>query len=231
MADPIVPDATATFARAIGPEPDDIVREMEQRAADEEFPIVGSEVGGWLAMLVHLREARSVFEFGSGFGYSAYWFARALPAFGDVILTEMDAGELETAREFLSRGGVADKATFEHGDALEIVERYDGPFDVVLLDHQKRRYREAFEAVSGAVPVGGVVVADNAMTAGTVDFEALSAIVTDEADAETLGALDERVADATRGVADYLERVRSDGDFETALLPLGEGVAVSVRTG
>jgi caffeoyl-CoA O-methyltransferase len=55
--------------------------------------------------------------------------------------------EIEPAREFLGRAGLADRAAFEHGDAMEIVDRYDGLFDVVLIDHQKSRYADAFHSV------------------------------------------------------------------------------------
>jgi predicted O-methyltransferase YrrM len=216
----VVPDEIQRFARAIGPEPDEVVEEMDEHADREGFPTVGPEVGGWLQLLAELVDARRVFEFGSGFGYSAYWFARALPPEGEVVLTEVDADELDQARAYLERGGYADQARFEHGDAIETVEAYDGPFDVVLIDNEKHRYVEAFESVREKVARGGVVLADNAMTAGVVDFDALLA-------AREGGA--PGINEHTRGVADYLDRVDADPEFETVLLPLGEGVAVSRR--
>jgi predicted O-methyltransferase YrrM len=215
-----IPGSVETFARLVGPEPDDVVAEMDAKAEAEGFPTVGPAVGGWLRLLAGLVDARRVFEFGSGFGYSAYWFAGALPEDGEVVLTEVDADELAEAREFLERGGYADRARFEHGDAIEIVERYDGPFDCVLIDNEKDRYGEAFEAVRGKVADGGVVLADNAVSAGSIEFEALPKLLSG-ADVET--------TDATRGIADYLRAVRSDPGFETVLLPVGEGVAVSRR--
>jgi predicted O-methyltransferase YrrM len=165
-------------------------------------------------------DARRVFEFGSGFGYSAYWFAGALPEDGEIVLTEVDADELDEARGFLERGGFADRARFEHGDAIDIVERYDGPSDCVMVDNEKDRYAEAFDAVRGKVAEGGLVLADNAVAAGSIEFEALPGLLR-EAD---VGA-----TDATRGIAEYLRTVRAAPAFETVLLPVGEGVAVSRR--
>lgn len=217
----IVPDETARFVEAVGPDPDGVITEMDAKADEEGFPTVGPAVGGWLQLLAEMVDARRVFEFGSGFGYSAYWFARALPADGEVVLTEMDEAELEEARGFLGRGGFVDLATFEHGDALDIVEDYEGPFDVVLIDCQKRRYPDAFDAVREKVAEGGVVVADNAMTAGPLDFEGLLDVV----EGGDPSGLDEE----TRGIADYLARVRADPAFETAAMPVGEGIAVSFR--
>lgn len=214
-----VPDDVETFAATVGPQPDDVLREMDARAEETGFPTVGPAVGGWLYLLARLVDARRIFEFGSGFGYSAYWFARALPDDGEVVLTEIDEDELEDAREYLARGGFDDRAIFEAGDAIEIVDRYDGPFDVVLIDNEKERYVEAFEAAREKVAPGGVVVADN-MTGGPFPFETIHELVVEDGD----------VADGPAGgVAEYLERVRADEAFETTLLPLGEGLAVSRR--
>jgi predicted O-methyltransferase YrrM len=222
MAD-VLPEDLARFVRAVGPQPDDVIAEMATRADEEGFPTVGPEVGGVLAFLARVVGARRAFEFGSGFGYSAYWVARELPGDGTVVLTERDDDELDAAREFFERGGVADRARFESGDAVDVVEAYDAPLDLVLFDHEKSRYVEAFEAVRPKVPEGGVVVADNAMTAGPIQFEKLLDTVE--------GRHPYAVNEATQGIADYLEAVTDDGDFETVALPLGEGIAVSYRTG
>ena len=108
---------------------------------------------------------------------------------------------------------------FELGDAVETVDDYDGPFDVVLIDNEKHRYIEAFEAAREAVSVGGVVVADNT-TAGPFEFGEIYDQVVEDGDGG---------GETVHGVADYLEHVRSDPAFETTLLPLGEGLAVSRR--
>ncbi|MFT4923790.1 MAG: membrane complex biogenesis BtpA family protein [Haloarculaceae archaeon] len=221
MGDETVSETVTALAGEVGPTPDDILVEMDERADDEQFPTVGPTVGGWLALLARMVDARRVFEFGSGFGYSAYWFARALPEDGEVVLTEIDEDELDAAREYFQRGGLAEKAHFEHGDALETVEAYQGPFDVVLIDCQKERYAEALEAIREKLRSGSVVLADNAVTAGPY-------VHSDE----VLGCLqgEDRpdAADGSVGVASYLDEVRTDDAFETALLPLGEGVAVSM---
>ncbi len=225
MVDPEPPAAVARLARAVGPPADDVIREMDDRADREGFPTVGSEVGGLLAWLVRLTGARRVYEFGSGFGYSAYWVARALPADGEVVLVDRDGDLLADAHEYLRRGGLADRATVRQGDAVSLVDEHDD-LDVVLVDNEKERYREAFEAARPRLTDDALVVADNATTSGTVDTETLAALVDgDEAEAPT------EPTPATRGVAEYLRSVRSLEEFETVLVPLGEGVAISRRTG
>ena len=216
-----LPEMTEQFARTLAPDPDETIAAMDAWADREGFPTVGPAVGAWLRLLARLTDAERVFEFGSGFGYSAYWMAPAVDE--EIVLTEVDADELQSARDYFEQGGYADRATFEHGDAIDIVERYDGPFDVVLVDNEKRRYTEAFEAVREKVPVGGVVAADNAIEAGVLDFSDIRALLAGEP-VESVEA-----SDASRGIAGYLDHVRTDPNFETGLLPLGEGVAASVR--
>jgi caffeoyl-CoA O-methyltransferase len=216
----VLPDDLARFVRATAPAHDEIQREMVEYAEREGFPIIGPEAGAVLRLLARLTDARRVFEFGSGYGYSAYWFLQGMTEDGEVVLTEFDADELDMARDFFERAGLTDRALFEEGDAVTIVDNYDGPFDLVLVDHQKHRYAEAFEKVREKVAVGGVVVADNVMK-GPIDFDALL----DFLEGGELGD----VNDDTRGIADYLETVRGDDAFETVVLPVGNGIAVSTR--
>ncbi|WP_323676386.1 O-methyltransferase [Halorubellus sp. PRR65] len=210
------------FVEATAPEPDALAREMDAYAAEQGFPHVGPAVGGTLRLLARMVDAERVFEFGSGFGYSAYWWAQALPDDGEVVLTEFDADELDDAREFMTRGGFDDVARYEHGDAMAAIDRYDGPFDAVLIDHQKERYADAFHAVREKVAPGGVVVADNTLNAGIISFDDLLAHFAEDE------SLDD-ASDATKGIVEYLHAVRDDDAFETVVLPLGEGIAVSYR--
>jgi predicted O-methyltransferase YrrM len=218
----LLPERTQRFVAAMVPERDDTLREMEAHGEEIGFPTVGPEVGSFLRLVARMIDAERVFEFGSGFGYSAYWFAEALPSDGQIVLTEHDPDELNEARDFLERGGYADRAVFEDGDALETIDRYDGPFDVVLIDCHKSGYPDAFDAVREKVAEGGVVIADNAMESGIQDFEA----ILDAVEGGDPGEVDEH----TRGIADYLLTVREDDAFETVAIPLGEGIAVSFRT-
>ncbi|MGQ3412442.1 O-methyltransferase [Natrinema sp. LN54] len=217
----VLTDEIARFVRAAGPDPDETLIEMDEFAAAEGFPHVGPEVGAFLRFVARLNGAGRVFEFGSGYGYSAYWFAEALPDDGEIVLTEVDEDELELAREYMAAGGYDDVSRYELGDAMATIDRYDGPFDVVLIDHQKERYADAFEAVRSKIPVGGVVVADNAITASVVEFDDLLEWAEGTAPAD--------VNEHTQGVIDYLETVRADPAFETIMVPLGEGIAVSYR--
>ncbi|MEF8780583.1 MAG: O-methyltransferase [Haloferacaceae archaeon] len=212
-------DALDSFLDATAPEPTPLQREMAETAVELSFPIVGPEAGGVLALLARLTDARRVFEFGSGFGYSATWFLRG--GAEEVVCTEFDADEVELGREFVADAGLEGRIDFEYGDAMETIERYDGPFDVVLVDHQKHRYADAFDAVKPKLADSAVVVADNVIR-GPVDFDGLSAHF---ADGEPLPSPDDD--EGTWGIGTYLERVFGDDDAETVVLPVGSGLAVS----
>lgn len=213
-----LPDATRRFAALAGPASDATQQAMEAHAAEESFPIVGPTVGGLLCALAAMTDARRVFEFGSGFGYSASWFARGMGADGEITLTEVDADELELAREFLDGADYRPSFRYARGDAVELVDRHDGPFDLVLVDHEKRRYVEGFERVRDKVAPGGAVVADNMMR-GPVPFE------------DVLAGLEGGPTpdETTAGLVTYLERLRDDPEFHAVVLPLGSGISLGVR--
>jgi len=214
----VLTDAVRDVLAAASPEPSPVQAEMAAHAEEIDFPVVGPEVGALLGLLTRAVGAERVFEFGSGFGYSAYWFAEAVPEDGEVVLTEIDADELELARGFLADAGLGDRAAFEHGDAFEVFDRYDGPFDVVLVDCEKRRYPDAIDPARGKLAPGGLVIADNALAA---QYDAADVA------AGLRGEYAGQHPDAVSGVVEYLERMRDDPAFDTAVVPLGEGIAVS----
>lgn len=215
-------DDVERYVRATGPTHNEVQEEMVAYAEEHGFPIIGPDAGAVLRLFARLTDAERVFEFGSGYGYSASWFFRG--GADEVVLTEIDEEELGMAESFLARTGHAEQATFELGDAIEIVDEYDGPFDVVLIDHDKERYAMGFDRVREKVREGGVIVADN-MLGGPSDYEALTEYfdagepIPDDAD------------ESTHGIAEYVDRVREDPAFESFVLPVGSGLCVSTRVG
>ncbi len=217
----VLSEAGRRFLTATAPDHTPVQTEMADLADEWSFPIIGPDAGAVLRLLARLTDAEQVFEFGSGFGYSATWFLRG--GADSVVCTEFDAEEAARGREFAAAHGYEDAVTFEVGDAMETIDRYDGPFDVVLIDHQKSRYRDAYRTILPKLRAGGVVVADN-VTRGPADVERL---VDHVAEGEPLPDADEDAE--TRGIGTYLDAVREDDAVETAILPVGSGIAVSVK--
>lgn len=218
MTDVLDDDVRAVLSLA-APDPEPVLAEMADHARERGFPFVGPQVGGLLRLLARAVDASRAFEFGSGFGYSAAWVAPVLPADGEIVLTDYDEDNLEAARRYLSRLDCADVARFEAGDALATVDRYDGPFEFVLVDHDKTQYVDALQAVRPRLADEAVVVADNVLAGPTTPAKVRAAL-----------AGDAPADDYTAGVVAYLEAIRDDDAFETVLVPLGEGVAVSYRS-
>jgi predicted O-methyltransferase YrrM len=144
-----------------------VLLEMEAEAERRGFPAVGRMVGVSLELLARAIGARRVFELGSGFGYSAYWFARAVGEGGEVHCTDGDASNVEQGRGFLGRAGLGERVTWHVGDALASFGEVDGAFDVVFVDIDKEGYPGAWETASERVRVGGLYVADNTIAAGS----------------------------------------------------------------
>jgi len=218
----VLSEDVASFVRAMAPALDDVGEALADHNVEVGFPVVGPEVGGTLRLLARLAGTERAFEFGSGMGYSAYWIAPVVPEDGELVLTDFEESNLEVAREFFERGGYVDRARFEVGDALDTYRAYEGPFEFVLIDNLENEYLETFELVREDVPPGGVICADNVMAGPAVQEDLALAALSGEPD---WAAMDEY----TTGVVEYLLHVREDDAFETALLPIGEGLAVSVK--
>jgi len=197
---------------------DPLLEEMTEHGRERNFPIVGPNAGRLLRLLARTGDAERVFEFGSGFGYSAAWFAGALPDDGEIVLTDYDEDNLASARSFLREGGYDGVARYEVGDAIETFREEEGHFDVVLIDLEKTMYVEAFELAREQVSEGGIVVADNMLDGPMTADDVADALDGEDPD-----------NDHADGIAAYIERVRDDPDFETSLIPLGEGLAISCK--
>ena len=193
---------------------------MEQRAEAEQFPTVGPEVGQFLQFLVHLTGARKIFECGSGFGYSAYWMGTALPAEGEIVLTEIDADELAAARTYLDQSEISANIRYEHGDALEILVAEDEDYDIILLDHENERYREGFEIAKKNIGQNGTIIADNILHSAEFSPGDVAACLID-------GEINHGQNPSLQGILEFLHHIRVDSTVNSVVVPVGEGIVLS----
>jgi predicted O-methyltransferase YrrM len=208
----IVDPAIDRYLHDLASPDDPVLREMELYAAERSFPIVGPQVGRLLDLLARAISARRVFELGSGFGYSAYWFARAVGPQGRVVLTDGSAERAAEARQFLDRGGLGARVQIEVGDGLDVLARVGGEFDIVFNDIDKERYPEVLEPAAAALRPGGLLISDNMLWFGTV--------------------LEPHPTEPTaRGVLELTRRLYASPAFHTVLLPVRDGVTVSIYGG
>src|SRR3954469_15808146 len=118
--DRIVDEDVESYLSHLQRTKDPVPAEMEARAAASRFPIIGPLVGRLCQQVAQSISARDIFEMGSGFGYSTWWFAQAVGPAGRVVHTDGDARRSAEARQYLERAGLGPRVHYEVGDAIEI---------------------------------------------------------------------------------------------------------------
>ena len=191
---------------------------MEEHAAGIGFPIVGRLCGIALELLARSVRAKRVFELGSGFGYSAYWFGRAVGPDGELHLTDRDPENRSLAEEYLTRAGVWDRVTYHVDDAMKALALVGGEFDVVFCDADKTMYPDLWRAARDRIRVGGLWIADNVLVGGTSPNK------------WTLGAAIPH-DDRARAVNEHNHLITEDRDYVATFVPMREGLIAAVRTG
>jgi caffeoyl-CoA O-methyltransferase len=184
---------------------------MEALGEQRRFPIVGPVVGRHLEVLARGIGARRVFELGSGYGYSALFFARAVGAEGEVHCTELSPENVELARGFLGRAGLWERVTYHREEATSALRRVGGTWDVVYNDIDKDGYPATVDLAYEHLRPGGLFITDNVLWSGRV-----------------LPGRDDGAA-ATRGVIEFTRRLMAHRGFLASINPTRDGVAVAVR--
>jgi len=208
--DIVAPEIECYMATLAAGDDEPVLLEMEALADSEGFPIIGRLCGRTLEVLARAIGARRIFEMGSGFGYSAYWFARATGADGEIHLTDTDAGNETKALDFLSRAGLDGPISYHVAPAFDAFDEVAGEFDIVYCDIDKDGYPEAWKRARTRVRVGGFFMCDNVLWSGRVVQGA-------EEDAWT-GAIQE-----------LNELIATDPDYRSTIVPTRDGVVVALR--
>ena len=190
-----------------------VLLEMEAEGKERGFPIIGRLVGVTVELLARSVGAERVFELGSGFGYSAYWFARAVGPSGEVHGTDGDSANEPKALDYLSRAGLAEPIRWHVGDAVTHLAAAPGEFDVVYNDIDKDGYPAAWMAARERIRVGGLYVCDNVLWSGRV-------AVRDPDDARPL---------YTEAILEHNRLIADDERFVSSIVPTRDGVFVALR--
>jgi len=154
------------YLKNLSGEKDPLLLAMERMGHRQDFPIVDRLVGRLLYLLTRLKDPKLVVELGSGFGYSAYWFASALKR-GKVILTDHDPKHIELAKKTFMQAGLAQRAVFHTGDAVTIAKRYT-KIDILFIDIDKHQYLKAVETLLPNLGSNALIIADNTLWYGRV---------------------------------------------------------------
>lgn len=203
-----IQDDVEQYLYQLLPERDAVINEMESYAAEHRVPIIGPAVARMLALLVQVSGARRIFEMGSAIGYSTIWLARAAGPKGKIYYTDGDEANAERARGYFRKAGVAKRIEVKVGNALELVKKAPGKFDLIFNDVDKHQYPDALRAALPKLKLGGLFITDNTLWSGKAARPA---------------AADDK---ATIGVQEFNRLVYASKELYPVLVPLRDGVTV-----
>ncbi len=169
---------------------------------------------GTLAVLLRLGRAlpaRRILEIGTGEGYTSLALALSCPQ-AEIVTVESDAERYAAACAHFTRFGVSERVNALFGDAAEVLNGLQGPFDLIFLDGPKAQYVHWLPRLKGLLRIGGVLAADDVLLYGWVDG--------------SVPVPYKRRSIAAR-LGEYLAAVQADPQLETLVLRIGEGLALS----
>jgi predicted O-methyltransferase YrrM len=211
----IVPDAVERYLGGLNRFGTPVLDDLARANVDRGLPLIDAEVGALLRVLATAIGAKRILEIGTAIGYSGIWLAGALPADGMLLTMEMKEERAQEARENFARAGVSDRVSVIVGDADLKLSKVSGPFDLIFQDGDKPLYSKMLDRLVALLRPGGLLVTDNVLWDGEV--------------APGFTANPQRDPADTRAIAEYNERVASHPDLVTSIVPLRDGVSISVK--
>ena len=186
--------------------------EMEAFAEKHDFPIIGPACGYYCYQLARMISATSVFELGSGYGYSTAWFAKAIKENGGGIVhhTVWEEELSERARGHLVKLGSADLVQFHVSEAVEALKQTQDPFDIIFNDIDKQAYPASLPFIKEKLRSGGLLIIDNMLWHGRIF---------DKKD----------IAPTTIGVQEFTKQITNDPDWIVSLAPMRDGMIVAYK--
>ncbi len=190
---------------------------IEQEALAARVPIIRRETAALLKTLVAAKAPRAILEIGTAVGYSALLMARVMPADCRITTIEKYEKRIPVARENFRLAGEEERITLLEGDADEILDRLRGSsFEFVFMDAAKAQYLGWLPKLMELMPVGALLVSDNVLQDGDI--------------VQSRFAVERRNRTIHGRMREYLYELKHNRALETSILPVGDGVALSVRT-
>jgi predicted O-methyltransferase YrrM len=211
----IVPDAIERYLSGLNRGSDRVLDEIARGNESRGLPLVDAEVGALLRVLATAVNASRILEIGTAIGYSGIWLAGALPPGGTLITIEMNEDRAREARENFARAGLVERVSVVVGDAQLKLAKVSGPFDLVFQDGDKKLYTPLLDRLVALLRPRGLLVTDNVLWDGEV--------------APGFVETPKRDAAETQAIADYNARVAAHPDLLTSVVPLRDGVSISVK--
>lgn len=208
-------ERAASFIRSMIPDEEGIFGEIEREALEQEVPIIRRETRDFMKTLLLIKQPLRVLEVGTAVGFSAIYMSRYLPEECHVTTIEKWEPRIEKAKENFKRAGVEDKITLLEGDAALILRELKGSYDFIFMDAAKGQYINFLPDVIRLLEEDGVLVSDNVLQDGEV--------------LDSRYVVERRNRTIHSRMREYLYALKKQEQMETSIIPLGDGVAVSVK--
>lgn len=193
-----------------------IFKSMERYAKENRIPIIQPEVARFLEVLIKGLRSHRILEVGTAIGYSAIVMARAAGKGCRVVTIEKDADMVERARDNIYKSDFSSNIEVVRGDALMVINDLSEGFDLVFVDGAKGHYGEMLDSILKLLVPGGTLVCDNVLFRGMVASDSL---------------VKRRKITIVKRMRRFLISITQHPLLETAIVPIGDGVSVSVKEG
>lgn len=211
----IVDERMTMYIRSLETPEKEIIEQIEKEALDTFVPIIRKETQSFLKVLLMINKPLRILEVGAAIGFSAILMSEYMPEEGHITTIENYEKRIPVARENFRRAGREEKITLIEGDALEVMKELPGPYDFIFMDAAKGQYIHYLPEVLRLLAPGGVLVSDNILQDGDI--------------LESRFSVERRNRTIHSRMREYLYVLKHSEELQTSILPLGDGLAVSVR--
>ena len=211
IADERIADYIRSLDRGNGP----LLDQIEEEARREDVPIIRKETSAFLKTLVAAGRPKRILEVGTAVGFSALLMSEYMPEGAHITTIEKYEKRIPIARENFRKAGKDDVITLIEGDAMEVLKSLDGLYDLIFMDAAKGQYPHYLPEVLRLLAPGGVLMSDNVLQDGNL--------------IESRFAVERRDRTIHSRMREYLYTLKHHENLETSILPLGDGVALSVK--
>jgi len=205
-------DKVQEYLTSLVPPREPEMQEMEKYAENHDFPIIGPACGYYCYQLARMINAKSIFELGSGYGYSTAWFAKAVKENGGGVVhhTIWDEDLSKRAAGHLSRLGRGDVVQYHVAEAVATLRQTDGPFDIIFNDIDKEAYPDSLPVIKEKLRPGGILIIDNMLWSGRI--------------------FDSKNHDkSTEAIQRFTRDITTDPDWIVSLAPVRDGMIVAYK--
>lgn len=191
------------------------LNEIEKEARETNVPIIRTQVQSLIKMLLAMRRPTSILEVGCAIGFSALLMSEYAPENCHITTIEKYEKRIPIARENFRRAGREDRITLLEGDAAEILGELQGSYDMIFMDAAKGQYIHFLPDVLRLLSKDGILLSDNVLQDGDI--------------IESRFAVTRRNRTIHSRMREYLYELKHHSELETVILPIGDGVTVSVH--